>query len=302
MSCINLNYCVLFCIVLIIFIVYLDSVKVKAHIIKYTNRYNFNNVNHMHTLSSILLDKKYLKSDIKTIPNILFQTHYDKTIIPEYIFEGVKLYASDYEYNLLDDYDALIFLNTYFIKDVAIRYKELKYGAHKADLLRYCLLFIYGGVYLDIKTILIKPLNEIFKNKTYFYTAFAKFVNSKNIESYIYQGILASSPSNVLFLKLIYFMTYVPINYINYPFRKNYSMIIQHLYYEIKKDIIDNKIVSGLNNGNVNNYYLLEESCSQKTNETCTILDRYGYCCNIYDGDNKIFIGRDPTFPWKKTN
>ena len=196
----------------------------------------------------------------------------------------------------------MMLLNAYFIKDVATRYKEFKYGAHKADLLRYCLLFIFGGIYLDIKTILIKPLNDVFKNKTYFYAAFTKFVNNDNVESYIYQGILASRPCNILFLKLIYFMTYVPTYYINYPFRKNYLMIVQHLYHEIKKDMIDDKIVPGLNNGNVNNYYLLEESCSKNTNETCTTLDRYGLCCNIYDGDEKIFIGRDPTFPWNKTD
>ena len=37
-------------------------------------------------------------------------------------------------------------------------FKDLKIGAHKADFFRYCILYIYGGIYIDIK---IFPQNNI---------------------------------------------------------------------------------------------------------------------------------------------
>ena len=47
------------------------------------------------------------------------------------------------------------------------------------------------------------------------------------------------------------------------------------------------------------NYYLFQEVCNTKTDSECTKLDKHGFCCSIYDIENqKIFIGRDPNFPW----
>ena len=42
------------------------------------------------------------------------------------------------------------------------RYKNLRTAAHRADLWRYCALYHFGGVYLDVKTWLIRPMREIF--------------------------------------------------------------------------------------------------------------------------------------------
>ena len=238
-----------------------------------------------------------------TIPNYLFQTYYDKKKIPQYIFDNVNLYAQNYKYFLLDDNDAIKFLKSYFTYDVVKRFNQLLYGAHKADLLRYCLLYIYGGVYIDIKTILIKPLDEIFKNKTNFYTCISRYTYKNDFESYIYQGVLASPPFNQLFLKLINFMVYMPLYYLNFPFKVHYLMVIEHLYSEILNDVQNNNLnintlSLGENTGKLNTYYFFEESCAKKTTNTCSTLDRYGLCCSIYDNDEKVFIGRDPTFPW----
>ena len=88
--------------------------------------------------------------DTSIIPNNLFQTYFNKEIIPDYIFKNIELYAKNYKYFLLDDNDALIFLNKYFKYKIVNKFNSLKLGAHKADLLRYCLLYIYGGIYIDI--------------------------------------------------------------------------------------------------------------------------------------------------------
>lgn len=248
------------------------------------------------------------------IPNNLFQTYYNKSKIPSYIFEKNLLYSQNYNYYLFDDTDAIKFLKYYFHKDVVNRFYDLSYGAHKADLLRYCLLYIYGGVYLDIKTILIKPLDEIFINKTNIYTCISRYAFKNNFEKYIYQGILATPPHKPIFLKLINFITYLPLYYLNHPYKLFYLIVIQHFYFEILHDIQNNQnnksnkidqLSIGSNQGDKNTYYLFEESCSSKFirdknnhKNTCSQYDRYNLCCSIYDKDTQIFIGRDPTFPW----
>lgn len=303
-------------IIVLIIIFYFNSPKyIQNYYIKnYIEYHSINNKKIPNPLN-VLKNPTNTNTDNNTIPNYLFQTYYDKSKIPQYIFDSIELYAKNYKYILLDDKDAIIFLKTYFIKDVVNRFNDLSFGAHKADLLRYCLLYIYGGIYLDIKTLLIKPIDEIFINKTYFYTALSKFTHSKNIEYYIYQGILASPAHNHIFLNLINFITYMPLYILNYPLRIHYLILIQHFYKEVLKDVQsknENKkqLNFGINQGKVNTYYLFEESCSSTNDDkynnknVCTKLDRYGMCCTIYDNNidtgnsNKIFMGRDPTFPW----
>lgn len=58
----------------------------------------------------------------------------------------------DYEQILLTDQDASQFMCTFMDGYAAHAYHALVPGAAKADLLRYCLIYEYGGIYLDIKT------------------------------------------------------------------------------------------------------------------------------------------------------
>lgn len=57
---------------------------------------------------------------------------------------------SRWEYRFYTDERAKIFLATHFPPEVKEAYDDLIPGAFKADLFRYCILFIYGGVYADI--------------------------------------------------------------------------------------------------------------------------------------------------------
>jgi hypothetical protein len=79
----------------------------------------------------------------------------------------------------------------------------------------------------------------------------------------------------------------------------NLSIIIfcDYLNKIIQDDLIYDK-TQGLNMGKTQNYYLFQEVCNNKTYLECTKLDRYGHCCSIYDKGEKVFITRDPNFPW----
>ena len=59
------------------------------------------------------------------------------------------------------------------------------------------------------------------------------------------------------------------------------------------------KPVAGLN---VNNatvpYYLFTEKCNKKHDNCKDGLDRYGLCCYVYDGKERMFKSRYADFPW----
>ena len=66
----------------------------------------------------------------------------------------------------------------------------------------------------------------------------------------------------------------------------------------ILNDLLSCRKKYGLNIGRTQNYYLFCEQCHNILSSNCSKLDRYGYCCSILDKEKKIFIGRDPNFPW----
>ena len=230
-----------------------------------------------------------------SIPKKIISTYHTKNKIPDKVFKNIKKYAPNYEHIVFDDNDIINFLNKYYDKDVVEKFNVYK-GPHKADLFRYCYLYKFGGVYLDIKTELIMNIDDIFnKNNIDLYT-----VMNKNNES-IYQGIIASKPNNPLFRKLIDHMVGldVPENSSN-PATSFYHLFTKQFYLELLKFYNKTTILSGLTQdiNNKYNLYLFSEKCSSK--EYCPDgLDRYKLCCYVYDNDKKIIKTRYSDYPWR---
>jgi mannosyltransferase OCH1-like enzyme len=89
------------------------------------------------------------------IPLKIYQTWATKELPPK-MKERVELLKSQnsrFEHFLFDDDDCREFIKKYFRPDVLNAYDRLIPGAYKADLWRCCVLFINGGIYLDIKFI-----------------------------------------------------------------------------------------------------------------------------------------------------
>lgn len=99
-----------------------------------------------------------------TIPRIIHQTYHSKTFPPE-ILENInhlKALNPDWEYRVYDDDDITNYITKNYPELLNIYNKiNPKYGAARADFFRYILIYNEGGVYLDIKSSLTKPLNEI---------------------------------------------------------------------------------------------------------------------------------------------
>lgn len=225
---------------------------------------------------------------VKNLPKIIVSTYYDKNKIPQKVYDNIKKYAPNYKLIIYDDNDIKIFLKKYYSKNVLDCFNQLV-GAHKADLFRYCYLYKFGGIYIDIKTELIKDINEIFNKNIDLYTVLSINKNT------IYQGIIYSKKKNPIFKKLISYIVSVkkPI------LKKDYLIFTYDFYTKLKEISLNNNLINGENQCiNGKKFYLFKEKCNRNPYDCKDKLDRYGLCCYIFDNQDKIIKNRYSDFPW----
>jgi len=103
---------------------------------------------------------------MSSIPKVIYQTWKTKNL-PESCFrirQNIQSLNPEYEMKLFDDDDMRQFIQSYFDTFTYHCYLQLNVGAAKADFWRYCVLYIHGGVYLDIKSEITKPLNDLIQS------------------------------------------------------------------------------------------------------------------------------------------
>jgi len=93
--------------------------------------------------SSVLLGDMFLELKNAGLPPKMYDCVYDNLILNRV---GV-----DCVHYLFNDADCRSFIENEYPLDVVYAYDQLIPTAFKADLWRYCILYKYGGVYLDIK-------------------------------------------------------------------------------------------------------------------------------------------------------
>ncbi len=96
------------------------------------------------------------------IPKKIFQTFETKDVPFGMSKALISWQAKNptWEYKFFDKEDRVNFIKKNFDKEVLEAYKTLIPGAFKADLWRYCILYIEGGVYVDADTICETPLDS----------------------------------------------------------------------------------------------------------------------------------------------
>jgi hypothetical protein len=271
------------------------------------------------------------------IPKVIYQTYNLLDAVPPKVARNLAQYAPDYRRYLFDDDDCVAFLGAHYHPDVVKTFHLLR-GAHKADLFRYALLYVKGGVYLDIKTELVRPLNTVFNHtadRRVTYTVI-DYLNAT-----IYQGMLASPKGNPLFLHgvLDFVRARKPIAL--------YMMSTTHMYHMIRFDTGQVVLHEGLNAvvGGVDGESNLDcevdydrmtwetrGAAAPPSATTCARtdgkhgggsptrhprfeyylfkerrvyvrnchdgFDKWGMCVFIFDGEDKVVKSRYADFPW----
>lgn len=100
------------------------------------------------------------------IPRLIHQTITDKSTLDTLAirnFSRIMDLNSGWQHRLYDEEDRTNFILERFGGDMLACYSRIEpfYGAARADLFRYLLLYELGGVYLDIKSTLTKPLDQV---------------------------------------------------------------------------------------------------------------------------------------------
>jgi len=117
------------------------------------------------------IPKKKIESPLQSIPenykedipHNLFQTWSSKNLPPKMkeVVEYNMIMNPEITFYLYDDNDCRDFIKANFDSSVLDAFDCLKPGAYKADLWRYCVLYKYGGVYMDIKFKCLRKLKDI---------------------------------------------------------------------------------------------------------------------------------------------
>lgn len=223
----------------------------------------------------------------ETIPRTIILTTRDKTNIPKHIHEQYEKYAKGYQLLIFDDNECESFLNQEYPPEVLQKFRSFSAGAHKADLFRYAYLLKHGGIYLDVKTILMMDLNEIVDHTIP--TCYLVYTDNNRL----FNGILCTPPRNEYFLKLFNDIVYGPTLTHYMQFCESAARILHNDY------MTDGSFTKGLQRttGRIPRVILWKEIFCDSDKHCNKKSDRYGFCnfC-IDETDKKLFKIRDDTY------
>ena len=143
------------------------------------------------------------------IPKVVWRTYAPHQRVPNHVERNFRRFAQGYDVREVSDNACLQQLQTWFEPRVVHSFQHLR-GAHRADLWRYAVLYVLGGVYIDMDTRLIMPLEGIFTERHAWYSALQsaycmdwRCSEQAMYPDSVYQGILATPAGNPLFVVLI---------------------------------------------------------------------------------------------------
>jgi mannosyltransferase OCH1-like enzyme len=115
--------------------------------------------------------------------------------------QKVKAQNPEFTYRLFDDAMCRSFIQDNFDASILYAYDTLIPDAYKSDLWRYCILYILGGVYIDIK---YTPRNQV-----KFLSLISKehFVQDRPVHFHnkfgVYSGLIICAPGNKIMYECI---------------------------------------------------------------------------------------------------
>lgn len=134
------------------------------------------------------------------IPKVIYYTT-DKPLAPDLkIYEIIeKNKIQGFECKVFDTNESREFLKKHFPEKVLLCYDLLVPIAYKSDFFRYCVLYINGGIYLDLGLLLVDNLESLLN---YELVVVKDRVYNKATHM-VWNGFIMTKPKNELFMKCI---------------------------------------------------------------------------------------------------
>ena len=138
-------------------------------------------------------------NNTKIIPKNIFMTWCNKDLPPmmKNNLQSIKISNPDFNLYLYCEEDRKLFIQDYFDESVLKAYETLIPGAYKADLWRLCVLYIYGGIYMDMRF----KIDGVHLNSLLYDEHFVNDISASG--SGICNGFMVCKPSNIFLLHCI---------------------------------------------------------------------------------------------------
>lgn len=202
---------------------------------------------------------------------ILWMTTKDVENIPEHMYESWHENTQGFELRIYDDMQAQRKLQDVAAREVNNLFHNLR-PPWKYDMWRTFMLYKYGGVYLDIKTILKSPLTSFFAPERVMMT------RGHRGDQGVHIGFMGGPAKHAVFGEWL-----VRALDRGSPQNERY-----HFYCVLMEDVIES---------HENIDYLQE---TNTTYPNCQ-KDRYGLCGRIFDQDKRLVaLSRDASYPWRQ--
>lgn len=127
------------------------------------------------------------------IPKKIWQTYKDPyESLPDYIKETTETWKNlnpDYEYEYMDDTQARKFIKKWYGNEMVGLFDSVPVGVMRGDMWRYLIIYAYGGVYTDLDTKCLKPIDSWIKMDK-------KFITCPEHDIHLCQWTFAAVPSH----------------------------------------------------------------------------------------------------------
>jgi Glycosyltransferase sugar-binding region containing DXD motif len=154
----------------------------------------------------VVTTPRYRKNPERLVPRIIHQTWFEPVTKEKYpnmsrLIESFR--KSGWEYEFYDDDKAAQFLSVHFPPAVREAYDSLIPGAFKADLFRYCVLLIRGGLYADMDILLESNLDAAIPPDVGFLAPQDSPGESIGHRSCLWNGLMAVAPGHPVLAQTI---------------------------------------------------------------------------------------------------
>lgn len=155
----------------------------------------------------------------------LFQTYF--ATVPPNIVNNRATFAHSLKVHTFNDAQCEAFLRENFGHRYVNRFQSFWCGAHKAGFVRYCWLFCFGGVYVDVKTLFMHDVEAFLADKPDD-TLVTVLVNKR-----CHNGFIVCGPSDPIIHKAMEHAMEVPLDDLN----NDYLLLCRHLWRIVREEL-----------------------------------------------------------------